>query len=363
MKKRILFFMPYLYLGGAETQFRNLINGIAQLPNYKIEVIVLGSISKHQIKSMHPSINLRTIGLGFRTAYDTKLQRNFSYIINYIWSYFFMLLLYASRGKYDVSISYRLLLTPLIPLFKVCSKKVIFSERTASQEILNKKEMAFFYKMANHITCNSPITQEYLKKIGVNGVKIIYNGIDFNQIIPPKLGNEFKHAYVIARIHPLKNQMVVLEAVKNMKNIKVSFIGENTDDNYKNLIIRYITENNITHQVEFIDYAGDILYHYKKADFIILPSLEEGMSNVILESLLHHRHIIASNIPANKIILNGKGRLFDPSDANSLTKEIENLIFSNRKNGIESLQRNSTYIQSHFSVSKMIDNYKNLIES
>ena len=77
--------------------------------------------------------------------------------------------------RYDTIISYRLLLAPLIPVFKIFGKKVVFSERTASKEILNKQWMAFLFNYSNFITCNSLITKEYLELIGVRNVKVIFN--------------------------------------------------------------------------------------------------------------------------------------------------------------------------------------------
>jgi len=359
--KKILFVIPYLHLGGAETQFRNLINGLAQDDQFKIDVFVLSQISFENKSKLHDHVNLKSIGLNFNKSYSNRYIRNFWYIINYLWVSLYLICNFFRVKRYDTIISYRLLMAPLIPVFKICSKKVVFSERTASQEILNKKWMAFLFNYSNYITCNSLVTKDYLELIGVRDVKVIFNGINYKKILPVKNNIVFKRAAVIARIHPLKNQLIVLKALKKIEGIIISFVGEITDKQYMTTLEQYIKFNNLSDKVEFINFTDDILEHYQKADFVILPSLEEGMSNVILESLLHHRFIISSNIPANKIINKNRGGVFEVLDENSLIFEINKLKKINKSDYINLLEQNSIFIKNQFSLDSMVNNYKKLI--
>lgn len=73
-----------------------------------------------------------------------------------------------------------MILTPFIPILKLFNKKLIYSVRTASDKLYNRKYLSFLYNIADIITCNSPTTEEILKDLGVNNVKTILNGVNFN---------------------------------------------------------------------------------------------------------------------------------------------------------------------------------------
>jgi glycosyltransferase involved in cell wall biosynthesis len=55
--------------------------------------------------------------------------------------------------------------------------------------------------------------------------------------------------------------------------------------------------------VTFTGWVTDVGEHLRGADVYVLPSLEEGMSNALLEACSWQRVIVASDIPANRAVL------------------------------------------------------------
>lgn len=66
-------------------------------------------------------------------------------------------------------------------------------------------------------------------------------------------------------------------------------------------------------------WVPDVSPYYKQHDVFVLPSLEEGMSNALLEACAWRRVVVASNIPANRAVLGADyPLLFDPDSTESL---------------------------------------------
>ena len=66
-------------------------------------------------------------------------------------------------------------------------------------------------------------------------------------------------------------------------------------------------------------WVPDVSPYYEQHDVFVLPSLEEGMSNALLEACAWRRVIVASDIPANRAVLGADyPLLFDPNSSESL---------------------------------------------
>lgn len=70
-------------------------------------------------------------------------------------------------------------------------------------------------------------------------------------------------------------------------------------------------------------WVPDVSPYYQQHDVFVLPSLEEGMSNALLEACAWRRVIVASDIPANRAVLGADyPLLFDPSSSESLAETL-----------------------------------------
>jgi len=360
--KSIMFLVPYLFLGGAETQFRNLIKGLSKKNNYQITVFTLFKKEKKFLENID-NVDIKSIGFKFKKKYKNNFLKLVSYLFNYLYVSLFFLFHFLFN-KYDVVISYSMILTPFIPILKLFNKKLIFSVRTASDKLYNRKYLPFLYNIADIITCNSPTTEKMLNDLGISNVKTILNGVNFDDKsnVSIKTNNDIEDIYVIARIHPIKNQITVLKALKEMKNRKLFLVGSVTDTKYYNQLLEYIDKNNLKDRVVFEGFINNISEIYKKADLIILPSYEEGLPNVILESFLYKRYCIASNISANRFILSEKGGLFNPDDYKELVEEIIKFENKTKKQKKNILLENHYFLKKEFSIKRLVNEYESLFK-
>lgn len=72
--------------------------------------------------------------------------------------------------------------------------------------------------------------------------------------------------------------------------------------------------------------VSDIPGFLAKLDVVVLPSHSEGMSNALLEAMAAGRAIIATDVGANRQVLNDTGMLVAPGDDHALVQAIQHLV-------------------------------------
>jgi glycosyltransferase involved in cell wall biosynthesis len=91
---------------------------------------------------------------------------------------------------------------------------------------------------------------------------------------------------------------------------------------------RLAADLGITHNVEFLGFRDDVLQLIGAADIIVHPSLEDALSQSLIESLMLARPIIATDISGAADTLDGGkyGRLVPPADADSFREALKETI-------------------------------------
>jgi glycosyltransferase involved in cell wall biosynthesis len=91
--------------------------------------------------------------------------------------------------------------------------------------------------------------------------------------------------------------------------------------------------------VTFTGWVADVGECLREADVYVFPSLEEGMSNALLEACAWRRVIVASDIPANRAVLGDDfPLLFKAGDTESLIAALRR-AFSNKSVRAEAVRR------------------------
>ena len=76
--------------------------------------------------------------------------------------------------------------------------------------------------------------------------------------------------------------------------------------------------------VHFADYQTDMSSVYKALDLVVIPSFSEGLPNVLLETLLHGKALIATAVGGIPEVMQGvlSKCLVPPGDAKALAEKI-----------------------------------------
>lgn len=172
----------------------------------------------------------------------------------------------------------------------------------------------------------------------------IYNGIDLEEfdafITHSSIREEFNidnNAVLfgcIGRIEELKGQEYLISAMKNIKNAKLILAGR-ADDAYSKHIKKMCEELNVSDRVLFAGHRDDIPSFLKSIDIIVLPSLTEAFSRVILEAMAASKPVIATDTGGNtEAVIDGTtGYIVLIKDTAGLAEKIDDLIKNKEKKG------------------------------
>lgn len=136
-------------------------------------------------------------------------------------------------------------------------------------------------------------------------------------------GSEFLIA-TAGRISPEKNQVALLKAFALVRNqhadCRLMIIG---DGPQKGELVEYVQRNNIP-DVQFLGHRKDLDRIMTALDLFVLPSLTEGLPNVLLEAACCHVPIVATAVGGVPEIVQHEvtGLLVQPDDVQGLASAI-----------------------------------------
>jgi glycosyltransferase involved in cell wall biosynthesis len=201
----------------------------------------------------------------------------------------------------------------------------VFSQKVISNNLIDqsKKPYQWLYKLKNGLT--------------------IHNGLDFRLI-------EQKEDHAIKINEPIKlifvgrlvEQKNILNLIRALSKITINqqwtldIFGEG---NLKSAALNLVQELELHGQVFFHGFEKAIYKKLLSSDLLLMPSILEGMPNVLVEALAIKIPVVTSNIPSVIDVVGESGAviLIDPNSIESITKGIEKYM-NNQKYFIENLQ-------------------------
>jgi glycosyltransferase involved in cell wall biosynthesis len=189
------------------------------------------------------------------------------------------------------------------------------------------------------VTVSAALKTELLRRgYSESKISVIYNGVDETFFYPSdqlasrrklNLEPDTKYLLFVGTLSRRKGIDVLLAAFKaiNRPDVKLIFIGQGGDHH---VIENFITEHSWQDRIlrpGVVPHAQLPLW-YAAADIVVLPSLAEGVPNVILEALAMGKPVVATRVGGIPEILAGEktGFLCPPGDAGSLILVIENAL-------------------------------------
>ena len=350
-EKRFLLLMREYVLGGAETQFRYLIE-YADEQKWKLDVLVEHDLNNKDDnllkKSAERMSNVRFYELnGGRES--GKLYLN---IVRHV-------LKNSMNTKYSACLIYHPLDLPIAPFMYMLGTQVIYSERVDAKDIIMNQYFQRCLKFCRCILANSEYAKKELEKLTGRKVMLIRNGKPVISQLPMKKERKICRLLVPARIAPAKNQMLLLYYLKNYPDFKgkVIFAGLEEDKAYKNKMKQFICRNNLYDRVEMLGYVENMAEEYEKVDLVVLPSLAEGTPNVVLEAYAYGRPAIVSDIGVERDIVTNPRLRFgvkNPEEIDDCIKYIERLSDVSYKKMIE---KNRKVVLQNYNIEKMAENF------
>lgn len=180
-----------------------------------------------------------------------------------------------------------------------------------------------------------------------NEIKILFNNIPSMGVSPQEtifhrrnqfgISNQAKILVTVGVLTPRKNFEILLRCFPKIKleDLFLLIVGDSStsaDFQYKKYLKELSAALGLSQRVIFAGWLEkkELREIYRASDLFVLPSLNEGMPNAMLEALGSGLPCIASNIPGNRDILQYEELMFDPLDEKAITEKIQH-TFSDRK--------------------------------
>jgi len=204
----------------------------------------------------------------------------------------------------------------------------------------------------------------------------IVNGVDVDKFQPnstmrasfrKEMGLTDEHICIgsVGYLRPIKNHILLMKAGKEIchqyHNVRICLIGEGPE---KEKLMLAAQENGIQAQVIFCGARHDIPLVLNGMDVFVLPSLNEGLPNAVLEAMATKIPVIASHVGGVPEVVQNEenGLLFTSNDPTSLTRKLEDLISYPEKRKMLA-QNGRDRVVSQFSLDSMVKAYEDLYQS
>lgn len=170
-----------------------------------------------------------------------------------------------------------------------------FIIRQGSKKTTSKKDIfhKLFYSNVNYFVGNC----EYIKQNIINIIPIsknakvlrIYSSLKLEENVSFKPLNNQINLVHVGRVHKGKGQFEAIKACEVLKenniDFSMKFLGDIQDKNYFETMKNYLETSSLKDNIKFVGYTSNVKEYLQDSDIFIFPSLGEGMSNAIIESL------------------------------------------------------------------------------
>jgi L-malate glycosyltransferase len=214
-----------------------------------------------------------------------------------------------------------------------------FSERFSFLYVFLRPLIRLIWRRAKFVISNSEGLKQLAQKTNSEQkIEIIPNGVDIQMFKPAaeKKQSGYVRILSVSRLTPRKGLRYLIQAMKILLEnpslvekvkIELQIIG---DGDEKNALEQLSNELGISYAVKFLGRISheNLAPYYSEADIFCLPSLNEGMSNTVLEALATGMPIVATKTGGTEeLVLDGKSGFFvAQKSAEDLAEKLESLI-------------------------------------
>jgi glycosyltransferase involved in cell wall biosynthesis len=170
------------------------------------------------------------------------------------------------------------------------------------------------------------LVQEIMAIKPLENIKVIFNGVDCQKFFPLAKDNKKFIVLFVGRLHAVKGLDYLLAAWKefsfNKNQVELWLVGDGP--------LKSELEGSLAQEL-CLKLLGrktseELVKIYQQADVFILPSINEGMSNTVLEAMASGLAIIATDTGGvSQLIGNGRGIIVGKKSSQEILKALEKL--------------------------------------
>ncbi len=349
---KILFFnYEYPPLGaGAANATECILQEFVKIPDLELDLITSSIDENYHLVELGKKIKIHRLPIG-KNAEKLHFQSQKDLLV-YSWrAYIFSrkLVRDARKNKQSYDLTHSFFTVPcgflsLLLRFEFGLPYVIslrgsdvpyYSDRFTFLYKLITPLIKFIWRRSSRVVSNSEGLRELaFRSSPKQKIEIIYNGIDTKQFFP-KLENAAQARFVLtvgaSRITDRKGINYLIEAVAKLvpkyPQIYLKLMG---DGNAREKLEQFVKDSRLEKNVVFLGRIPheDVLPYYQEASLFVFPSLNEGMSNAMLEALAVGLPLVSTNTGgASELVTDGEnGFIIKFKDSQDIADKIEKLI-------------------------------------
>ena len=212
------------------------------------------------------------------------------------------------------------------------------------------------WKRASSVVANSQGLKDLaMKSSPGQPIDVIPNGVDAESFPVRKrfLEDGILRILFVGRLIPRKGVKYLLEAITGMKNVRLTIVGDGP-------LLADLQKASAGMDVHFTGtLAHDELKKiYSEHDVFVLPSLNEGMSNTVLEAMASGLPVIVTDTGGTKELINDNGFVVPRADTSALAESIKKLL--SEPSGFETMSRRSRELALSMGWNKIARMYGNV---
>jgi len=358
-KIHICYFIGSLKIGGAQKHVVDLINNI---DHRKFEVFLVLAQNEQGFLDNLKLNSSNILVLNLRCYYDVSAFKGLIKFVMFLW-----------KNDIDILQSYLFecnVFGAICRIFKPRMKYIMsirnMNYNHSKLRIISIHLASYF---SNYVTAVSKKVRDYISKrerINQKKIKVIYNSVDHEYF--SNIHTQFNHnrhdksninIACVSSLNFRKGHEFLIEAfqlaIKQSPMMKLYLIG---DGKKRKKLKKMVSALGLQNQIYFVGYILDVRKYLKHTDIFVLSSLEEGMSNALLEAMSMGIPAITTDVGGNsEVNINGKtGFVVPPRDSSALAESL--LILASDRKLREKMGRNARQrIIEKFTIQRMIENY------
>jgi glycosyltransferase involved in cell wall biosynthesis len=353
-----LLFFNYEYPplgGGAGNATAYILKEYSKIPDLKVDLITSSVDCEYHLEKMGENISIHRLPIG-KNKNNLHFQSQ-KEVLKYTWKAYFFSKKLIKKNEYNLSHSFFAFPCGFISLLLKWQNRIPYivslrgsdvpgySERFVWLYFFIKPLVRIIWKKSFAVVANSQGLKELaLKTNPRQEIGVIYNGVDIQTFIPRSLasGTESPEAklrgnlkFIIttgaSRITARKGIKYLLEALNKLlpeyPNLYLELMGEGDE---KENLEKISKDLGLEKNVKFVGRIPreNTAPYYQEASIFVLPSLNEGMSNAMLEALASGLPILATDTGGTReLVEDGKnGFIIQTKSSDNIAEKIKRLI-------------------------------------
>jgi glycosyltransferase involved in cell wall biosynthesis len=241
---------------------------------------------------------------------------------------------------------------------------------------IQTRSRRFLFRYGNFMTTVSECLRRHMVQyygVSEKKVRAIVNAVAPSKLNPDAL-SELKQKFTrrpdelfalcVGRFHEQKGHVYLIDAVEQLseshrKKIRIFLAG---DGPLEDSLRQRIEQKHLQENFVFLGYFKEIPTALEFCDFLILPSLWEGLPRVVLEGFALGKPALATDIPGTSdvVIHSQNGLLVPPRDPSALAGALRLILDSPA--ALSKMQQGARDAAKKYSFEQMVQNYHTLYQ-